>query len=237
MWLGEDIPLLGDWLILNFTENPGMAFGMELGGDWGKIILSVFRVVAVIAIAFYIRSLIRKKAHGGLLIAIAFIFAGAMGNIIDSAVYGLIFSQSAFMEVAQFMPEGGGYAPFLYGNVVDMIQVKYFPAVFNLADFSITLGVILIIIRQRTFFPKPPSEDTEEEEALKAQSSEVDLNELAASSESNVEVATEESAASETLASEAANAPEAVEEAQTEQPESTTDSEDASASDEEEKPA
>ena len=133
---------------LRFVENKGMAFGWELPGIWGKIILTVFRVIAVIAIGYYLRDLIRKKSPKGFIVCVALILAGAVGNIIDSLVYGLIFSVSSLSEVATLLPEHG-YESFLRGHVVDMFQftVRWpnwdwfawrgqliFPPIFNLAD-------------------------------------------------------------------------------------------------------
>jgi signal peptidase II len=162
--------VISDWWVfdIHYIENPGMAFGWALGGDWGKIILSLFRVVAVVFIGFIIRNLIVNKAHRGLLIAVSLIFAGALGNILDSAFYGLMFSDSVG-AVADFMPAEGGYAPFMMGYVVDMIHVEFyypgwmpfglsgnevFPPVFNIADFAITAGVVVIILFNKRFFGK-----------------------------------------------------------------------------------
>lgn len=169
--IGERIPLIPGFFELHFIENNGMAFGMALPGDWGKIALSLFRVVAIVLIALYLRRLIREGAHKGFVTCVAFIFAGAFGNIIDSAFYGVIFGKSSFVEVAQFMPESGGYTGFLRGHVVDMLHFtvrwpswmpffgetrsEIFPPIFNIADAAISVGVIWILLRQRAFFPKP----------------------------------------------------------------------------------
>jgi len=171
MTLGEDIHVFGDWFIIHFTENNGMAFGLEFGGEFGKMFLSIFRIIAVIAIAFYIRMLIKKEAPLSFVVCMSLIFAGALGNILDSAFYGLVFSESSVMYTATMFPEGGGYASFLHGKVVDMLyfpvieghfpswfpvwkneQFLFFRPVFNIADSSITIGVALIIAMQRKFF-------------------------------------------------------------------------------------
>jgi len=122
--LGEEVHVFGDWFILHFTENPGMAFGYELGVSWGKLALSLFRIGAIIALGFYLGHLVKRKSPQGLIISISLIMAGAIGNMIDSAFYGMFFSESMFHEKAVFLPTDGGYADFLHGKVVDML---YFP--------------------------------------------------------------------------------------------------------------
>jgi len=175
-FLGEEVNIADGWFILHFTENNGMAYGMEFGGNFGKLFLSVFRIVAVGAIGWYLWSLSKLKEDKLYIICIALIFAGAVGNIIDSAFYGILFSDSNY-EIARFLPEGGGYSTFLHGKVVDMFYFPiikgHFPAwfpfwgtedfiffrpVFNLADASISLGVALIILFQKRFFKKKPLE-------------------------------------------------------------------------------
>lgn len=170
MTLGQEYHVLGDWFIIHFTENNGMAFGMEFGGSTGKLILSLFRIVAVFGIGWYLVHLVKTKAHMLYVISIALVFAGAIGNIIDSAFYGMIFSESDF-HAAQLFPEGGGYSSFLHGKVVDMLYFPvfeghypswfpfwksqpftFFRPVFNIADSSITVGVFIIILFQKRFF-------------------------------------------------------------------------------------
>jgi len=164
--LSEETPVAGDWFILHFTENPGMAFGLEFGGDYGKLILSVFRILASIAGVFYIRHIIKKKEHRGFVFSVSLILAGAIGNILDSAFYGLLFSESDQFNKAVFLPDGGGYAGFLHGRVVDMFyfpiwegeiggeNFQFFRHIFNFADASISVGVGLILIFQKRFIKK-----------------------------------------------------------------------------------
>ncbi|MEN8229047.1 MAG: lipoprotein signal peptidase [Bacteroidota bacterium] len=169
MTLYEQIPFLGNWGILHFVENNGMAFGLSLPGSFGKILLTSFRIVAVVGIGFYLRHLIRLKAHTGLIITLSMVMAGALGNIIDSIFYGLIFSSSNPVESAILFPEGGGYAPLLHGKVVDMFYFPlikgnypdwfrggssfiFFRPVFNIADSSISVAVAIILFNQKRFF-------------------------------------------------------------------------------------
>lgn len=170
-FLGEEIHVMGDWFIIHFTENPGMAFGYELGFSWGKLALSLFRIAAIIALGFYIAHLVKRKSPTGLIISISLIMAGALGNMIDSAFYGVIFNESMFHEQAVLFPPDGGYAGFLHGKVVDMFYFPlfsftwpewmpwlggdfftFFQPVFNIADASITIGVALILLFQKRFF-------------------------------------------------------------------------------------
>ncbi len=172
MALGQEYHILGNWFIIHFIENNGMAFGMEIAGKFGKIILSLFRIGAVAGIGWYLSYLIKQKASTGLIITISIIMAGAIGNIIDSAFYGMIFSNS-YYHVAGMFPAEGGYSSFLHGRVVDMFYFPiikgtfpdwipfrggdsfiFFRPVFNIADSSITVGVTLILIFQKRFFKK-----------------------------------------------------------------------------------
>ena len=182
MMLGEEHHILGNWFIIHFLENNGMAFGLEIAGEFGKVMLSIFRIFAVIGIGWYLVHLTRLNAPNGLILSISLVMAGAIGNIIDSAFYGIIFNDSYF-KVAEFLPEGGGYSSLLHGQVVDMFyfpivkghypswfpirasqEFIFFRPVFNLADSSITCGVALILIFQRKFFrhEKPVTSKTTE---------------------------------------------------------------------------
>lgn len=167
MTLGESIHVFGDWFQWTFIENEGAAFGMKLGGSYGKLILSLFRIIAIAALGWFIGYLFKKKAPKGVIVGFAMILAGAAGNLIDSAFYGVIFSESTFTEVATLFPSGGGYAPLLYGKVVDMLYFPlftwpqwvplmggdvFFSPVFNFADSYITIAVFYLIIFQHKFF-------------------------------------------------------------------------------------
>jgi signal peptidase II len=179
--LGE-VARITDWCIIHFTENPGMAFGFEFGGTSGKLVLSVFRILACIAGAFYIRYIIRMKEHPGFIFSVSLILAGALGNILDSAFYGLIFDKGTVLhaEFQEYVPYDGvaklttnGYAPSMFGCVVDMFyfplingtfpdwfpiwggeEFQFFRPIFNFADASISVGVIIIILFQKRFVKK-----------------------------------------------------------------------------------
>ena len=154
-YYGEEVEVTS-WFKLLFIENNGMAFGIEW---FDKLFLTLFRIVAVGLLVWYMVELIRKQARTGFLVMIALVTAGALGNIIDCMFYGLIFSESSVMEVAHLVPFGEGYAPFFYGRVVDMLyfplitnsagEVLFFRPVFNLADSAITVAVILILLFYR----------------------------------------------------------------------------------------
>lgn len=169
---GESYSVLGNWFQLYFIENEGMAYGWKFGGEFGKMALTLFRLGAVIFGVFYIRKIIEKKYNRGFIICVGLIFAGALGNLIDSMFYGLIFTNSSLMlfNVAKIFP-ANGYAGFLHGNVVDMLYFPiihtrlpdwvpfwggqyfdFFSPIFNLADASISTGIITIFIFQKRFF-------------------------------------------------------------------------------------
>lgn len=167
MTLGESHNVIGTWFRWCFIENEGAAFGMALGGKYGKLALSLFRLVAISALAWFVGHLRRTGAKRGMVVGFAMILAGAIGNMVDSAFYGMIFSESTLTSVAQLLPEGGGYAPFLYGKVVDMLYFPlfYFPEwiplvggelffspVFNFADSYITIAVFYLLIFQWKYF-------------------------------------------------------------------------------------
>jgi signal peptidase II len=151
--IGEPHNVLGNWFKLEFVENGGMAYGWKFGGDFGKLLLTLFRLCAVVFGVWYLRYIVQKKAHPGFILCAALIFAGALGNLIDSMFYGLIFSETSY-NVATFLPKGGGYGSFLHGQVVDMFSLSFFPPIFNLADASISTGVIAILVFQKWFFKK-----------------------------------------------------------------------------------
>jgi signal peptidase II len=168
MYMGEEIKFLGNRGMLHYTENNGMAWGLELGGDFGKLVLTLFRIGAVCAIGYGLVFLVKHKYHRGLIMNLSLIFAGAMGNIIDSTFYGVIYH----------------YAPIFHGRVVDMFYFPlisgYFPQwvpfwggedfiffrpIFNLADSAISVGVILILIYQKHYF----KHETVEESSLNSE--------------------------------------------------------------------
>ncbi len=179
MTLGQEFKILGDWFIIHFTENNGMAFGMEFGGEAGKLALTLFRIIAVAVIGYGVVYLVKKKYHRGLILNVALIFAGALGNIIDSTFYGLLFSESTYFQPATFLPAEGGYSSIFHGRVVDMFyfpilqgtfpqwfpmwggeEFIFFRPVFNIADAAISIGVIAILIFQKRYFKEEAVEES-----------------------------------------------------------------------------
>ncbi|RFS22595.1 lipoprotein signal peptidase [Chitinophaga silvatica] len=171
MFMQQEFIIFPNWFRIHFIENEGMAYGLKFGGDFGKIILTLFRLFAVVIGFVYMKKLVKEKFNTGLLVCGSLILAGAAGNLIDSMFYGLIFSDSVGYEVAKFMPGGGGYGTFLHGRVVDMLYFPiyegylpkwipfkggdyfvFFRPVFNIADAAISVGVITILLFQKRFF-------------------------------------------------------------------------------------
>ena len=166
MTIGESFSVLGDWFQIYFIENNGMAFGWEFGAQYGKLVLSIFRIIAVALLFYLIYYLAKKKTKFGPLFGISLITAGALGNIIDGMFYGMIFSESTFTQVATLFPADGGYSGFLQGKVVDMLYFPlftipewmpffggqiFFSPIFNIADSAITIGFLYLLIFQWDF--------------------------------------------------------------------------------------
>lgn len=182
MFLGESHRIFDHWFYFHFTENEGMAYGMSFGGDSGKLFLSLFRIIAVILIGWWLSRIIKQNRSTGLVVCVSLIMAGAIGNIIDSMFYGLIFNDPsgiAINQVATLFPKGGGYAGFLHGKVVDMLyfpiietrfpswfpfyggeEFVFFSPIFNIADSSITTGVLMLILFQRKLFKPQKGSET-----------------------------------------------------------------------------
>src|SRR4029078_6764163 len=176
--MGEVTRVFGaSWFRLHFIENPGMAWGWEFGGDWGKMLLTLFRLAAVIFGTWYLGRIVKQKYSRGFIVCAALIYAGALGNIIDSMFYGLIFEESTYAHVAKIFPPHG-YAGFLHGRVVDMLyfpmvdsqfpkwfpvfggeKFEFFSPIFNIADASISAGVITLFVFQKKFFRKHKKEE------------------------------------------------------------------------------
>ncbi len=175
--LGEEIVVFKNWFIIHFIENNGMAFGFEFGKEIGKYFLTIFRIAAIGALGWYLLKLIKKEIPFGLVVCFSLIIAGAAGNLIDSAFYGLIFNES-HGTVATLFPEGGGYNGFLLGKVVDMFyfplveghfpswfpfwagqEFIFFRPVFNIADASISVGIVAIFIFYRQHFDEKKEEE------------------------------------------------------------------------------
>lgn len=172
MTIGESIYVF-DWFQIKFIENPGMAFGLDIPGRFGKPLLTIFRIIAVAGIGWYMYLMLQRQARPGLLYFMALIFAGAMGNILDCTFYGRIFNESSYYSIATLFPPEGGYAPLLHGWVVDMFYFPlmqgvypewmpwvggqdfiFFRPIFNVADASITTGILAILIFQKRYFPE-----------------------------------------------------------------------------------
>lgn len=173
---GDGFQILGlEWAQIHFVENEGMAFGLSFGGVIGKYILSIFRIIMVGVLGYILKRLIIEKESKGLIFCFSLIIAGAVGNIIDSMFYGLIFSESTYhsAELAMMFPPTGGYAPFLQGKVVDMLyfplidtilptwfpiwageRFEFFRPIFNIADSAISVGVVSLLLFHRSFFKK-----------------------------------------------------------------------------------
>ncbi len=178
MAIGDHFSVIGDWFQIYFIENEGMAFGMKFGGQVGKFLLSLFRIVLFGVLVWWISRLVGKgKAPTGVVTGLTLITAGALGNIIDCLFYGLLFSESTYSTVAEFLPAGGGYAPFFFGKVVDMFYFplidttfpewmpviggnpfRFFAPVFNFADSCVTCGALYLIFFQWKFFSKEDGE-------------------------------------------------------------------------------
>ncbi len=173
MSMDQEIIVFQNWFRIHFLENPGMAYGLEFGGNFGKILLTLFRLVAVVLGFRLMSKLVKQQYSNGLLVFGSLILAGAAGNLIDSMFYGMIFSDSNYYQVAQFLPKGGGYGTFLHGRVVDMLYFHlyddvlptwvpfsggkhfiFFAPIFNVADASISVGVIAILLFQKRLLHK-----------------------------------------------------------------------------------
>jgi signal peptidase II len=194
--LNNSREMLGESFQLYFVENPGMAYGWKFGGEWGKVALTVFRLIAVVFGTWYLGSIIKKKYHKGFIIMAGLVYAGAIGNLIDSCFYGMIFDKGMLYNAAlnDYVNYEGlarfsstGYASFLHGNVVDMLYFpvirgtfpdwfpvwggepfEFFRPIFNIADAAITTGVLSILVFQRRFFKHAENEqhNTVETETL-----------------------------------------------------------------------
>jgi len=175
---GEEHNVIGNWFKLHFVENEGMAWGWKFGGGFGKIALTLFRLVAVIWGTFLIKGFIKKGYHKGFIACAALIYAGALGNLLDSMFYGLIFDTSydpnnyATAGIVAKAFTGQHYGSFLHGKVVDMLyfpiivthDFEFFRPVFNIADAAISVGVITILIFQNKFFHNKRAEEAVKQE-------------------------------------------------------------------------
>ncbi len=194
-YYNEEVNLIGKWARLHFLENPGMAWGARLhdlpligqfiNPEWSKPMLTSFRIVAVVFIIYFVAQLIKKHAKTGLIYSMALILAGAIGNIIDSVFYGKFFTASDPFErnIAEFLPQGGGYANWFHGKVVDMFyfplvntnlpdwipfiggrHFEFFRPVFNVADSAISIGIFIILIFYRGYFVGSAEDNQEQVE-------------------------------------------------------------------------
>lgn len=173
-YYGEEVNVIGDWFKLHFIENEGMAFGMKLGdADTGKLILTLFRLIAVVFGFYLLKSIIKKGYSNGTVVCGALILAGALGNLIDSIFYGMMFTESSF-HIAKMVPFGQGYGKLFHGRVVDMLyfpivettlpgwvpvwggnHFTFFEPVFNVADAAISVGVLILVFFQKRLIHKP----------------------------------------------------------------------------------
>jgi signal peptidase II len=184
MYMQQEFIIFPNWFRIHFIENEGMAYGLKFGGDFGKILLTLFRLAAVVIGFWYMKKLVRQQFHTGLLICGSLILAGAAGNLIDSMFYGILFSDSSY-DIARFLPKEGGYGSFLHGKVVDMLYFPiyegylpkwvpfkggdyfiFFRPVFNIADAAISTGVITILVFQKRFFNKQLESQSTQNETL-----------------------------------------------------------------------
>lgn len=173
MTIGESIPVFGNWFQICFIENNGMAFGMQFGGEAGKILLTLFRLILIGGIIYYMNKVLLRKNDTpmGVLVGVSLVLVGAIGNVVDCLFYGCIFSASSYGMLAELFPSGGGYAPLLMGKVVDMFyfpiidttlpewlpiwggnEFVFFRPIFNFADACISVGVIYLILFKRKYF-------------------------------------------------------------------------------------
>lgn len=201
--LNSSVAVAGNWFHLYFVENPGMAYGWKFGGEWGKVALTVFRLLAVIFGTWYLGSIIKKKQHKGFIICAGLIYAGALGNLIDSCFYGLVFDKGMLFDAAtgDYLNYSGlanfsldGYSSFLHGNVVDMLYFpliqgtfpswvpfwggeyfEFFRPIFNIADMAISSGIISILVFQKKFFS---SKEIEEKVTIETSSMVDDKNQV-----------------------------------------------------------
>lgn len=171
-YLGEEVHVF-DWFRILFVENEGMAWGVKLPGSYGKLLLTSFRLLAIVGIGYWLYDSIQKGFRKVVLIALSLVFAGALGNIVDSVLYGVIFNDS-MGQVASLFPDTGGYGTLFHGKVVDMLYFPlwsgylpewipfkggdyfvFFEPVFNIADMSISVGIGLLLLFNKSAFPKP----------------------------------------------------------------------------------